>query len=202
MCEYFGTKHEQYQLYQLLMAEHGWAEPKSLELHSWCQAILNFPKNSRQYWPWFVKKKKDILNACTKIRHSEVYRQSQDAGAIFKSFEAGVGLARIHQDSAVVRYIRNLEADFQAIVDDISSQKQTEQAQLMQGAMERTKTQLEACCREAGEKLTDSVDIMSNEITSITDEMTNIDDFSEPDIGEMMLEAKGAETVPFADLPL
>jgi hypothetical protein len=126
--------------------------------------------------------RRDILNICANIRHSAVHRRSQDAETILRSLEAGVGLAKMHQDTAVVQYIQNLQTDFQAIVKDISSQ-------------------LEACFRDAGARLTDCVNSMSQKPASATEVVLDIDNFSEPDIDKILLEAERTGIVPFVDLP-
>ncbi|KAH8695238.1 hypothetical protein BGW36DRAFT_398523 [Talaromyces proteolyticus] len=208
MCEKFGAKHE---FCRSLLEERGWTEPKSLELHSWCRIILDYPD---KFLPVLVDIREeeigDILKACVNIRHSAVHRRPQDAETILGSLEAGIGLAKMHQDIAVVQHIQNLRTDFQAIIKDIYSQKDVfqdklriqleqisaERARLRQKATEDAKTEVEAYMREAGAKLADCVNSTSQKLASVTEVVQDSDYFSEPDIDKILLEAERTSIVP------
>ncbi|OGM47994.1 hypothetical protein ABOM_002755 [Aspergillus bombycis] len=213
MCEAFGAKHYQC---QSLLEKHGWTEPKSLELHSWCRVILNCPdKLSSLLEPVHEEERRHILNTCANIRHSAVHRLPQDAESIFRSLDAGIGLAKMHRDATVVQYIQNLRSDFQTIIKDTWSRKHAlqdklqtrleqiskEQARLKQTAMRDAKTEVDNCVREAGARLVDCVNAMSHKMASAAQAISDRDDFSEPDIDKILLEAEKAGVVPFAKLP-
>lgn len=179
MCENFGARHEHC---RPLLEEHSWIEPKSLELHSWCRFILDCPdKLSPVLAVVYKDERRDILNVCANIRHSAVHRRSQDTETILRSLKAGVGLAKMHQDTAVVQYIQNLRTVFQAIIKD-------------------AKAEIEACSREAGARLTDCVNSMSEKLGSATKVIPDTDEFSEPDIDMVLLEAERTGIVPCTDL--
>ncbi|KAE8419802.1 hypothetical protein BDV36DRAFT_128005 [Aspergillus pseudocaelatus] len=213
MCEKFGAKHHQC---QSLFEERGWTEPKSLELHIWCRVILD----CRDKLPPVLaavrdEERRDILRTCTNIRHSAVHRLSQDAGKILQSLEAGIGLAKMHQDAAVVQHIQNLRSDFQAIIENTWSRKHAsqdklrirleqilaEQARLEQRAKEDAKTEIDNYFREAGARLTDCVNSISHKTAPAAEVMFDSDSFSEPDIDKTLLEAEKACIAPLAKFP-
>lgn len=213
MCENFGAKHNQC---QSLLERHGWTEPKSLELHSWCRVILNCPdKLSPLLVPVQEEERRNILNTCANIRHSAVHRLPQDAESIFRSLDAGIALAKMHRDATVVQHIQNLRSDFQAIIKDTWSRKHAlqdelrtrleqiskEQARLKQTAMQDAKTEVENCVREAGARLVHCVNAMPHKMASAAEVISDSDDFSEPDIDKVLLEAETTGIVPFAKLP-
>lgn len=180
MCEKFGAKHEQC---RSLLEKRGWTEPKSLELHTWCRAILDCPKTLSPLLAVVrEEERKDILTTCISIRHSAVHRRLQDTEAIIRSLEAGIGLAKMHKDTAVANHIQNLRQAFQVIVKD-------------------TKAEIEECSRGAGARLTDYVKTLSQNLASANEVIPDIDDFSEPDIDKILLEAERTGVFPLADLP-
>jgi hypothetical protein len=180
MCELSGARHEQCRSF---MDKRGWTEPKSLELHSWCRAILDCPDELSPVLAGVrEEERRDILTTCINIRHSAVHRRPQDTETILRSLEAGIGLATMHEDTAIVNHIQNLRTTFQAIIKDATAE-------------------IEACSREAGTRLTDCVNSMSEKLASAADFIPDIDDFSETDIEEHLLEAERTGVVPFEDLP-
>ncbi|KAE8155391.1 hypothetical protein BDV40DRAFT_140137 [Aspergillus tamarii] len=213
MCENFGAKHYQC---QLLLEKHGWTEPKSLELHSWCRVVLNCPDNlSPLLAAVQEEKRRHILNTCANIRHSAVHRLPQDSESIFRSLDAGIGLAKMHRDATVVQHIQNLRSDFQVIIKNTWSRKHalqdklqtrleqisTEHARLKQAAMQDAKTEVDNCFREAGARLANCVNAMSHKMASAAEAIPDSDNFSEPDIDKILLEAEKTCIVPFTGLP-
>lgn len=213
MCEDFGAKHYQC---QPLLEKHGWIEPKSLELHVWCRVILNCPDDlSSLLAAVHEEKRRDILNTCANIRHSAVHRRPQDVESIFRSLEAGIGLAKMHRDTTVVQHIQSLQSDFQAIIKETWSRKHalsdklqtrleqisTEQARLKQTAMQDAKAEVDNSFREAGARLADCVNAMAHKMASAAEVVSDSDNFSEPDIDKILLEAEKTEIAPFAELP-
>ncbi|GLA78835.1 hypothetical protein AtubIFM55763_000727 [Aspergillus tubingensis] len=145
----------------------------------------------------------------------EVHRRPQDVESIFRSLEAGIGLAKMHRDTTVVQHIQSLQSDFQAIIKETWSRKHalsdklqtrleqisTEQARLKQTAMQDAKAEVDNSFREAGARLADCVNAMAHKMASAAEVVSDSDNFSEPDIDKILLEAEKTEIAPFAELP-
>ncbi|KAE8372293.1 hypothetical protein BDV26DRAFT_302080 [Aspergillus bertholletiae] len=164
------------------------AEPKSIELHSWCRVILDCPDRLSPVLALVddEERRKDILITCANIRHSAVHRRPQEAHSFLRSLKAAIGLANMHQDTAVVQYIQNLQTNVQAIIDDTLSRKHAIQdklrIQLEQKAIEDARKETDAYSKMAGAKHTDYINSISHKTASAARVISDSDNFSEPDI--------------------